>query len=91
MNWISIQKAADWFGERIGGEQILPLVKAWEEALLNFIPNPRVKAAIQKVMEREEIYQEKVIEAAEQNVIRDLDRSTAQLGASSGSTLEKSA
>ena len=42
-------------------------------------------------MEREEIYQEKVIEAAEQNVIRDLDRSTAQLGASSGSTLEKSA
>ena len=40
-------------------------------------------------MEREEIYQEKVIEAAEQNVIRDLDRSTAQLGASSGSMPEK--
>lgn len=84
-----IQKAADWFGSRISGEQVLPLVKAWEEALLDFIPNPRVKAAIQKVMEREEIYQEKVIEAAEQKALHDSDQRLEALGASSGSTLEK--
>ena len=91
MNWISIQKAADWFGSRISGEQVLPLVKAWEEALLDFIPNPRVKAAIQKVMEREEIYQEKVIEAAEQKALHDSDQRLEALGASSGSMPEKSA
>lgn len=75
-----IQKAADWFGERIGGEQILPLVKAWEEALLNFIPNPRVRQAIEKVMEREEIYQEKLFQAAEQQALNSIHQSEEQLG-----------
>jgi hypothetical protein len=76
-----VQKAADWFGERIGGEQIHPLVKAWEEALLNFIPNPRIKQAIQRVMEREEIYQEKLFQAAEQQALNTISQSEELLGA----------
>ena len=76
-----VQKAADWFGERIGGEQILPLVKAWEEALLGFIPNPRVKQAIQRVMEREEVYQEKLFQAAEQQALNTISQSEELLGA----------
>ena len=43
------------------------------------------------VMCFEDACKEELVGEAEQNVIRDLDRSTAQLGASSGSTLEKSA
>ena len=46
---------------------------------------------IQKVMEREETYQQKVIEAAEQNALINSDRKLEALGVSSGSTPEKSA
>lgn len=87
----TLQKAADWFGERISGAQVLPLVKAWEEALLNFIPNPRVKEAVQKVMERGAIYQDKVIEARELEVLQAIDQSEGQLGASSSNSPAKSA
>ena len=78
-----LQKAADWFGERIGGEEVLALVRAWEEAILGFIPNPRVREAVQKVMEREEVYQEKVIEAAEAKALDEIHQNTERLGASS--------
>lgn len=85
-----LQKAADWFGSRIGGEEVLPLVKAWEEALLNFIPNPRVSEALQKVMDREEVFREKVIEAAERDALKMFDQNEDQLGASSGNSPESS-
>jgi len=86
-----LQKAADWFGERISGDQVLPLVKAWEEAVLNFIPNPRVKEAIQRVKDREEVYQIRVIEAVEKDTLQKLDQSEDQLGASSSNSPAKSA
>lgn len=86
-----LQKAADWFGERISGEQVLPLVRAWEEAVLNFIPNPRVKEAIQKVWEREETYQEKVIEAVEKDALEAIDQRQDPPGASSSNLPGKSA
>ena len=86
-----LQKAADWFGERISGEQVLPLVKAWEDALLNFIPNPRVKEAIQRVKDREEVYQLRVIEAVEKGALTSLDQKEGQLGASSSKSRARSA
>lgn len=79
----NIQKAADWFGSRISGEQVLQMVKAWEEALLGFIPTPRVRQAIEKVMEREEIYRDKLFQAAEQKALEEIGQNEAQLGTSS--------
>lgn len=85
-----LQKAADWFGERISGEQVLPLVKAWEDALLNFIPNPRVKSAVEKVMEREEIYQTKLFQAAQSQALDGIRQKEEALGGSSASLPESS-
>lgn len=85
-----IQKAGDWFGERIGGEQVIEMVRAWEAALLGFIPNPRVREAVEKVMDKQEVYQTKLIETAEATVLNELDRNQAQLGKSSMSSQEKS-
>lgn len=85
-----IQKAADWFGERIGGEQVIEMVKAWESALLGFIPNPRVREAVEKVMDKQEVYQTKLIETAEATVLKELDQNQAQLGKSSTNSPGKS-
>lgn len=85
-----IQKAGDWFGERIGGEQVIEMVKAWESALLGFIPNPRVREAVEKVMDKQEVYQTKLIETAEVTVLKELDRNQEALGKSSMSSQEKS-
>jgi hypothetical protein len=85
-----IQKAADWFGERIGGEQVIEMVKAWESALLGFIPNPRVREAVEKVMDKQEVYQTKLIETAEATVLKELDRNQEALGKSSMNSPEKS-
>ncbi|MDO4856965.1 MAG: hypothetical protein Q4A17_03355 [Thermoguttaceae bacterium] len=85
-----IQKAADWFGERIGSEQVIEMVRAWEAALLGFIPNPRVREAVEKVMDKQEVYQTKLIETAEATVLKELDRNQEALGASSMSSQEKS-
>ena len=85
-----IQKAGDWFGERIGGEQVIEMVRAWEAALLGFIPNPRVREAVEKVINKQEVYQTKLIETAEATVLKELDRNQAQLGKSSMSSQEKS-
>ncbi len=78
-----LQKVADWWGERIGGAEVLALVRAWETAVLNFIPNPRVREAARKVMEREEVYLEKVVEAAEAQALDEIHQNTERLGASS--------
>lgn len=83
-----IQKAADWFGERIGGEQVIEMVRAWEAALLGFIPNQRVREAVEKVMDKQEVYQTKLIETAEATVLKELDRNQAQLGVSSTNSQE---
>lgn len=85
-----VQKAADWFGERIGGAEVLALVRAWEGAILNFIPNPRVQQAVRNVMEREEVYQEKLMEAAEAKALDEIRQNQAQLGVSSTPSPEKS-
>lgn len=84
-----IQKAADWFGERIGGEQVIEMVKAWESALLGFIPNQRVREAVEKVMDKQEVYQTKLIETAEATVLKELDQSQEALGKSSTNSPEK--
>ncbi|MBR0193349.1 MAG: hypothetical protein IJQ31_14915 [Thermoguttaceae bacterium] len=81
-----LQKAADWFGSRIGGEQVLPLVKAWEEALLNFIPNPRVREAVLRLMDRETVYKAKLLEAAEKTALLTYEQNEEALGASSSNT-----
>ena len=86
-----IQKAADWFGERIGGEQVIEMVKAWESALLGFIPNPRVKEAVEKVMDKQQVYQTKLIETAEATVLTEISRNQEALGASSANSQGKSA
>lgn len=86
-----IQKAADWFGERIGGEQVIEMVKAWESALLGFIPNPRVREAVEKVLDKQEVYQAKLIETAEATVLKEISQNQAQLGASSANSQGKSA
>lgn len=86
-----LQKAADWFGERIGGEEVLAMVKAWEAAILDFIPSPHVKNAVQNVMDRQEVYNQKLFQAAEKKAINELRLSEEQLAASSSNSPEKSA
>lgn len=86
-----LQKAADWFGERIGGEEVLALVKAWEAAILDFIPSPHVRSAVQNVMDKQEAYNQKLFEAAEKKALNELQQNEERLDASSSNSPEKSA
>lgn len=86
-----LQKAADWFGERIGGVEVVNMARAWEEALLNFIPNPRVRTAVKNVMDREAEFQGKLMEAAQQRAIDSIQKNEARLGESSSPSRGKSA
>jgi len=68
-----LQKAAVWFGERISGDGLLEIVRAWERALLNFIPNTKLRESVQNVMAREEAYQNALLDAAEKKALEEIE------------------
>ncbi len=72
-NRTPLQKAADWFGERITGNELPEVVRAWERALLNFIPNPKLRESVQNVMAREEAYQTALLDAAEKKALEEIE------------------
>ena len=48
-----LQKASRWFGNLIDGNAIDDMTKAFEEAVINFIPNENRKAALRAILEKE--------------------------------------
>ena len=68
-----LQKAAVWFGERISGDGLLEIVRAWERALLNFIPNTKLRESVQNVMAKEEAYQNALLDAAEKKALEEIE------------------
>ena len=59
-------KASRWFGGLLNGQALTDLLKAFEEALVNFCPSERLKAALKKMAELEEIQSEAVIQQIEE-------------------------
>ena len=59
------QELADKFGETLDGDAIVELVESWEAAMLDFIPNRRIRAAVEKVLEKQRTLQTRIIEQAE--------------------------
>lgn len=81
-----IQKALDWFSARLQGASIRELVRAYEVALINFIPNPECQKAAQSVLaKRDELLKLKASEA-EGRINVDLD--TIARGIESGNAPE---
>ena len=74
-----LQKAAHWFSTRIGSEEILKIVSAWEVAMINFIPNRRIREAVTKVLEQERTLQTKAYELAEKECLKDIADGLAKL------------
>ena len=72
-NRTPLQKAAVWFGERISGDGLLEIVRAWERALLNFIPNTKLRESVQNVMAKEEAYQNALLDAAEKKALEEIE------------------
>lgn len=56
---------ADKFGETLDGDAIVELVDDWEAAMLGFIPNRRVRSAVEKVLEKQKTLQNRIVEQAE--------------------------
>ena len=82
------QKLADKFGETLDGDAIVALAESWEAAMLNFIPNRRIRQAVEKVMEKQKALQERILDVSEAESLRTV---TAGLDALSGNTPENSA
>lgn len=68
----AIQKAAEWFGSLIGGKELESMSRAWEVALLNFIPNQAVREAVRNVLIKTEKLAATVRKAAEKKVLKEL-------------------
>lgn len=67
----TLQKAANWFGSRLGGDAIADMAKAFTEAILNFI-DPRVREKLQKVLEKQEELQRAALDKAEETILNQL-------------------
>ena len=66
------QDTFDWFASRLGGQQIVELIQAWEVALVNFIPNKLIKEAVGAVLEKQTALQEAVLEKAKSDCVKQL-------------------
>ena len=87
-NRTPIQKAADWFGERITGNELPEVVRAWERALLNFIPNPKIRESVENLIEKQEVLQNAIWEEAEGRAMKEIESSLEQLAEKSGNLPE---
>ncbi len=58
-----IQKAANWFGDRLGGDELAAMGEAFEVAILNFI-NPNIRDKIKRVMKKQTELNEAILERA---------------------------
>lgn len=75
----TLQKAADWFGERIGGKELQEMTEAWETAIINFIPNARIRQGIENVLAKEKEYNFAMIEVFEKRRLKEIqDRQKEQ-------------
>ena len=83
-----LQKAADWFGERITGNELPEVVRAWERALLNFIPNPKIRESVENLIEKQEVLQNAIWEEAEGRAMKEIESSLEQLAEKSGNLPE---
>ncbi len=79
------QVLAEKFGELLDGDAIVSLVEGWEASMLNFIPNRRIRLAVEKVAAKQKKLQTRIIEKAETQTLRQL---TGGLDALSGSAPE---
>ena len=77
-NMTPMQKAANWFGSRLGGDQVADMAKAFVEAVLNFI-DPKVRQRIQTVLEKQEQLQNAVLDKAQQETLRQLSAGLEEL------------
>ena len=77
-NQTPMQKAANWFGSRLGGDQITNMAKAFVEAVLNFI-DPKVRQRIQTVMQKQEQLRDAVLDRAQNETLRQLSAGLDEL------------
>ena len=93
-NITPMQKAANWFGARLGGNQVADMAKAFVEAILNFI-DPKVRQRLQTVIEKQEQLREAVLDKAQNETLRQLSAGLEELSStvppSSDSTPENGA
>lgn len=82
------QELADRFGALLNGDAIVAAIGAWEGAMVNFIPNLRLREALGKVMEKQEALRNSVCEVAETQCLKSISDG---LDALSGNLPENSA
>lgn len=86
------------FGRAMGGDSILRAVKAFQEELIDFFPDPRVRAGLKKVMEASRILADHLMTNVENatasfdlpSIARELSESSGDSPASSESTPDPS-
>lgn len=83
-----MQKAANWFGERIGGDTLLAMTEAWEAAILNFIPNPHIREGIQRVAAKTRELNQRVVEKVEEAAMQELTDGLEKLSGDMPANLE---
>lgn len=57
----TIQKAARWFGDQLGGDEVAAMAKAFEVALLNFM-SPQLREKLKRVIAKQEELTEAILE-----------------------------
>lgn len=82
------QECMDWFGERIGGDEIVAMVEAWEAAILNFIPNRQIRQAVKNVAEKQRALQTAIFQKAEEGCLRSITAGHAKLSGDLPASLE---
>ena len=70
-NISTLQKAANWFASRIGGDQFADMAKAFVDSVLNFI-DPKVRKRLQVVLEKQEQLREAILDKATTDTLNQL-------------------